>query len=370
MRTCDLFCRVIDNFGDAGIAWRLGLSLTRECGWNVRLIIDDVATLAAFVPQVDTRLDAQTVDSIGIVRWNDAFERTIDTAADIVIEAFSCYLPEAYEQAVAQAIPTRDVRVFALDYLTAERYAEDSHGLLSPHPRFGYPKTFVFPGFTPKTGGIIYEADLAERIESNRKRRSDILTAIGADPAHPFTLFFFTYPTVPVEAFVRSLAADPRPVQVVLAPGEASEMFEQTYRAIDSPAHVRVVRAPMVPQSAFDGVLQSVDCALVRGEDSVMRAQLVGTPLIWTLYPQTEETHVVKLQAFARLYREHLPEAARDAWMQIELGLNRGDLNASAWAQWRDRYDDMRAAATSWRAYLFSQPSLTQRLRSMVSVRR
>ena len=368
MRTCDLFCRVIDNFGDAGIAWRLGLSLSRECGWNVRLIIDDVATLAAFVPQVDARRDEQTVDSIGIVRWNEDFERTIGESADIVIEAFSCYLPNAYEEAIARANETRSVRVVALDYLTAESYAEESHGLLSPHPRFGYPKTFVFPGFTPKTGGIIYEADLRERIQADRSRRQAILTDVGADPSHPFTLFFFTYPTTPVETFVRSLAADPRPIQVVLAPGEASDTFERTYRELGSPEHVRLVRAPMVPQSSFDGLLQSVDCALVRGEDSVMRAQLVGTPLLWTLYPQTEETHVVKLRAFARLYREYLPETAREPWMAMELGLNRGDLSETAWTDWRNRFDEMRVGADSWQRYLFSQSSLTERLVRLLRV--
>ena len=50
MRTCDMFCRVIDNYGDAGVSWRLAKSLAAEYDWAVRLIIDDAAVLSAIVP--------------------------------------------------------------------------------------------------------------------------------------------------------------------------------------------------------------------------------------------------------------------------------------------------------------------------------
>ncbi|MCF0254204.1 MAG: elongation factor P maturation arginine rhamnosyltransferase EarP, partial [Duodenibacillus sp.] len=29
---CDIYCRVIDNYGDAGVAWRLANSLAAELG--------------------------------------------------------------------------------------------------------------------------------------------------------------------------------------------------------------------------------------------------------------------------------------------------------------------------------------------------
>ena len=50
MRTCDMFCRVIDNNGDAGVSWRLAQMLAKEYDWAVRLIIDDAAVLSAIVP--------------------------------------------------------------------------------------------------------------------------------------------------------------------------------------------------------------------------------------------------------------------------------------------------------------------------------
>ena len=40
----------------------------------------------------------------------------------------------------------------------------------------------------------------------------------------------------------------------------------------------------------------------MRGEDSFIRAQLVGKPLIWHIYPQDDQAHQVKLAAFLDLY--------------------------------------------------------------------
>ena len=46
----DIFCRVVDNFGDAGVCWRLARQLAHEHGLAVTLWIDDLASLARFVP--------------------------------------------------------------------------------------------------------------------------------------------------------------------------------------------------------------------------------------------------------------------------------------------------------------------------------
>ena len=54
----------------------------------------------------------------------------------------------------------------------------------------------------------------------------------------------------------------------------------------------------MVPQSEFDKFLWASDAVIIRGEDSFVRAQLSGKPFIWNIYPQTEETHIKKLEAF------------------------------------------------------------------------
>jgi len=46
----DIFCRVVDNFGDVGVSWRLARSLAAEHGKNVRLWLDDLALGTAPIP--------------------------------------------------------------------------------------------------------------------------------------------------------------------------------------------------------------------------------------------------------------------------------------------------------------------------------
>lgn len=63
---CDLFCAVIDNFGDIGVCWRLARQLADEHGWQVRLLVDDLHTFVRLVPEVDPDAVRQTIDGIAI----------------------------------------------------------------------------------------------------------------------------------------------------------------------------------------------------------------------------------------------------------------------------------------------------------------
>ncbi|MDR2678109.1 MAG: elongation factor P maturation arginine rhamnosyltransferase EarP, partial [Zoogloeaceae bacterium] len=38
----DIFCHVVDNFGDIGVCWRLARQLAGEHGLAVRLWVDDL----------------------------------------------------------------------------------------------------------------------------------------------------------------------------------------------------------------------------------------------------------------------------------------------------------------------------------------
>ena len=56
-RTCDIFCNVIDNYGDIGVSWRLARQLANEFGLYVRLWVDDLASFAKLCPEADAGLD-------------------------------------------------------------------------------------------------------------------------------------------------------------------------------------------------------------------------------------------------------------------------------------------------------------------------
>ena len=366
--SCTLWCRVIDNFGDAGVAWRLAKSLSQSFHWRVRLLVDNVATLAAFVPECPKDAVSTVVSGVRIERWTEESGRAeARRVPDVTIETFSCRLPDEVEEGIAARFEeNRPTFVFALDYLTAERYAEESNGLISRHPRWGYPKTFLFPGFSSKTAGIVREEDVeALRLRFTQENRRSFLTTYGADPDAPFTLFLFTYPVNPVADLARALAADPRPAQVLLAPGEASRQFKTALGRLAAP-QVQTVDLPMLPQIDFDQVLMASDACLVRGEDSTVRVQLAGVPLLWTLYPQTEETHLVKFRAFGALYGALLPEPARKSWFTLEEGLNASGFAPEHWTAWRDALPQLREGAQKWRQTLLSQSSAPRTIARIV----
>ena len=49
----DLFCEVVDNYGDAGVSWRLARMLASEHGLEVRLWIDKPEALGKLNPHID-----------------------------------------------------------------------------------------------------------------------------------------------------------------------------------------------------------------------------------------------------------------------------------------------------------------------------
>ena len=52
-RTLTLFCKVVDNFGDIGICWRLARQWSEEYGLAVTLWVDDLISFQRICPDVD-----------------------------------------------------------------------------------------------------------------------------------------------------------------------------------------------------------------------------------------------------------------------------------------------------------------------------
>ena len=96
----DIFCKVVDNYGDIGTCWRLARQLADEHEADVRLWVDQLQSFAQLCPAVSTNADQQHVGRIEIRRWRSDFPEV--EAADVVIEAFACELPESYIAAMAR----------------------------------------------------------------------------------------------------------------------------------------------------------------------------------------------------------------------------------------------------------------------------
>jgi uncharacterized repeat protein (TIGR03837 family) len=288
----DLFCRVIDNHGDAGVCWRLAAALAAR-GQAVRLVIDDAAPLSWMAPG--------GTPGVSVLPWPGPAE-----AGDVVIEAFGCDPPDAFVQAMARrAVPPVWIN---LEYLSAEDWVERAHGLPSPHAS-GLRKWFLFPGFTPQTLGLICEPGLPEARAAFDGRAW--LSARGWAPAEDersVLLFAYHLPHAPgaAAAWLAGLAA--RPTRLLVPPGP----LQSALQGLALPAGLRLTALPFVPQTEFDCLLWSADLAFVRGEDSLVRALWSGTPFVWQAYPQHDGVHHGKVEAM--LHQLALPPAVAACW--------------------------------------------------------
>lgn len=307
-----IFCKVVDNYGDIGICWRFARQLQGEHGVAVTLWVDNLHSFRRICPEVDPAAETQRVAGVTVRHWRDQ-EGVFapQDVADIVIEFFGCDIPPAYIAAMAQCEP-RPVWL-NLEGLSAEEWVEGCHTLASMHPRLPLTKHFFFPGFTDKTGGLLREATLEterRQFQSDPAAMAAFLGRFGVT-AHEMAALkvsLFCYPHAPVAAMFEAWQKGATAVTCLVPEGVAAEAVAAFLQAPATPGAARTSGAltlrvlPFVPQPDYDQLLWACDLNFVRGEDSVVRAQWAGRPFVWHIYPQDENLHHVKLQAFLQRY--------------------------------------------------------------------
>ena len=332
----DVFCRVIDNYGDVGVSWRLATGLAAR-GARVRLFIDDASPLQWMAPQ-----GAAGVQVL-------PFDAPAEAQADVVVETFGCDPPPAYVKRMAER--ARPPVWINLEYLSAEAYVERSHGLPSPQ-RNGLMKWFFYPGFTPRTGGLLREPDLAAAQAAFD--RDAWLAGLGLQrrPCER-VVSLFAYAGAPFGELLRRL--DDAPTLVLVCAGSS-----QAAALAQAPAALRQLRLhalPWLSQPDFDRLLWSCDLNFARGEDSIVRAMWAGAPFVWHIYPQHDDAHVAKLQALLQRM------AAVDGTVAAPL-----QALWMAWnglGPWPDAWPPAPAwgaASQAWRQALLPQPDLVTQL--------
>ncbi|MGO3123144.1 MAG: elongation factor P maturation arginine rhamnosyltransferase EarP [Advenella sp.] len=351
----DIFCRVVDNFGDIGVCWRLARSLHLEWSAHVRLWVDDLTVFRQLAPAVQPELDEQLVEDIRIIHWTD--NQTAHTPAQLVIEAFACDPPAQY----IDAMPGHTKLWLNLEYLSAESWTAGFHAQPSPQ-RNGVTKYFFFPGFSDQTGGLIGEAGLSERRRSwmhSSTKKKQFLQRLGLPQAQAYlqadTLFvsLFCYASAPYRSLLHALRKSRRPVVLLVpqsvlpqlerdattqlhgavsipdtgmgnapasSPDAVPEAAPQTTMQAKKPAPsednaaqdqqtplpgVTLLRIPFLPQDEYDQLLWLCDLNFVRGEDSFVRAIWSRKPFLWQIYEQSDDTHLKKLQAWLALFPGH-----------------------------------------------------------------
>ncbi len=354
----DIFCRVVDNFGDAGVSWRLARQLAAEHALDVTLWQDDLQVLARIAPDIDPSLDVQKTMGVTLRRWAEPFPGA--PPADVVVDAFGGGLPDPYVEAMARApIPPA---WFVLEYLSAEAWVEGTHGLGSPHPQRSLPRRFWFPGFTAKTGGLLRERGLLASRDAFRRDDSAqraLWAGLGVPPPAPgeIRVSLFCYPNPALPGLLDAWAEGDDAIVCVVPEGIATGALDAwTAGNVPHPRHpyhrgrLTLYAIPFVAQDTYDRLLWASSLNFARGEDSFVRAQWAARPCVWNIYPQPQGAHWPKLDAYlarstaglesgpaaalCRLSRawNGAPDAIDAAWRDLALARPALDRHAEVWA--------------------------------------
>lgn len=311
----DVFCRVIDNFGDLGVCWRLSADLASR-GHRVRLWVDDASALQWMAPGA---LDGSW-PGVQVLAWDlshDSSYLASLPAANVWIEGFGCEIaPEFIAHHAYSTGATGQFRIntpvwINLEYLSAEPFVERSHGLPSPimgGPAKGWTKHFFYPGFSARTGGLLREPDLLQRQQAfahggpNTGQRTKWLAQRGIEATPGETLVsLFCYEPTALPALLAQLDTQPTPTHLLVTAGRAGAAMRKFMEKGPTLRQVRISYLPALTQVDFDHLLWTCDLNFVRGEDSVVRALWSGKPLVWQIYPQDDDAHIAKLDAFLNM---------------------------------------------------------------------
>ncbi len=362
----DIFCAVVDNYGDIGVCWRLARQLANEHGLAVRLWVDDLRPLSRLCPAVDASQALQRIEGVEVRHWPSPFSAT--DVADVVIEAFACALPETYLNAMA-ARPHKPVWI-NLEYLSAEPWVEGCHGMASPHPHLPLTKHFFFPGFTPATGGLMRECDYDLRRASFDQAALRTRLGLPAAQDGELTLSLFAYENPALPDLLNAWAKSSAPIRCLVPEGRSLADVGKFFGSAECCAghqferdNLSVHVLPFVPQLDYDALLWLCDLNFVRGEDSFVRAQWAEKPLVWHIYPQADAAHQVKLDAWLSRYRAALPSPATDAMRNFWRAWNGDGEIVSAWYAFRSALPWLQDLASPWAQKIATSDGLAEKLR-------
>lgn len=343
----DIFCKIVDNFGDIGVCWRLAKQLQSEHQLAIRLFIDDLNVAQHLIPTLDTALNQQTIQNITIVAWHA--DTTFTHAAQIVIESFACELPPSY-----LALMRPDTVWINVEYLSAEYWVDDFHAKNSKRGQLT--RHFFFPGFTTNTGGLLREHDAVNTKQdhvNSQAFQQDFFRGLGL-PALELSanddlkVSLFCYPHAPIASLLTAMAASNQhvscyvPANSILA--SVASFFERDALQVGDQLTFKNLTLHVIPflsQVDYDKLLNSCDINFVRGEDSWIRAIWAGKPFIWQPYLQTEQTHIQKLHAFLNLYFSECKKTDKEAVFALHDAWQSEQVSSAIWQDYLNKLPEL-----------------------------
>lgn len=318
-----VLCKVVDNFGDIGVVWRMCRRfLEIDKALCVNLITDNLDAFSKICDSVDSSCDIQKFFGVNVWNWNaekiceEEFYKNDGEKLSLILECFQCGRPEWMEEILFEKKLERTVHILMIDYLTAEKYAEDFHCLMSLTRSAKVQKVNFMPGFTEKTGGLIIEDEWAAVPAFNPK--GDILV--------------FTYENnlLPLSIALKKCSMSEK--KVLLAQGRGRNAFVEAWTKVNNLSLNRdccadkLLELPYLNQTDWDELMKKCSVLVIRGEESLSRACLSGIPFIWNAYPQSDEYQLIKVEALlARMERHFIAEdfsIVKKAWILFNTPLS------------------------------------------------
>lgn len=375
----DIFCHIVDNYGDIGVTWRLSRQLATEYAIPVRLWVDDLHAFHHLRPEVDCTATIQFLQGVEIRHWSTPLPPL--EPGSVVIEALACDLPDSFIHAMADKLPPPIW--INLEYLSAENWVQGVHGLPSPHPRLPLTKHFFMPGYTPGTGGLtrenrLYDARTAFHCDHPAQSRFWASLGLPDLATRPLRISLFSYESASLASLLRACGKGNLAIDLLVPLSRAMPQIAAWFAAAGVSTNAAVVPArpgdtwqcenltvhvlPMLSQDDYDHLLWACDFNFVRGEDSFVRAQFAARPLIWQAYRQEEGVHLDKLAAFLDLYLADLPPAIADPVRDMWTAWNREEDVDTLWPAWIEALPALSAHARDWATKLAAQPDLASNL--------
>lgn len=294
MISVDIFCNVIDNYGDAGVCLHLARTLSGH-DFKVKLYCNNLGVLNEILNDAD-----KDNHNLKIVSWEQALSSY--DPSEVVISAFSCRFDEITLEELKLKPHTL---VINLEYLSAESWVEDCHGL----PSFvdGLTSHYFFPGFTKRTGGLNVDEHFTKFCQVSLDKIHDQIQhgAHTKTKNNERVVSLFGYKNEEVSKLLKAIESSNRHTKINVFTGLCLDNLNELlgsnlkvgdHQIIDDKLEVQVL--PMLSHDGYDEILLSSSFNLVRGEDSIVRALHTGHPFLWQIYPQDENAHIIKLESF------------------------------------------------------------------------
>ncbi len=310
VNSIDVFCEIIDNFGDIGVVYRISKELKKIFqNVRIRIVLNRIEEFKAINKKVKD-VDYQEIDGLICVTEKYVKENTESFGvSDVFIEAFGCNVPEEYVKAAKE----NSKLWINLEYLSGEKWIEDFHLCESLIDSKTLKKIFFMPGFSEKSGGVIIDSGFLERMKFGKENRDEVFKKYfkDFDLKDKFIGTVFSYEKN-FENLLETLKNYEKETVLLLMGEKTQKSFSEIlkknltedYGNIVKYGKITMIYSDFFSQEEYEEIISASDFNFTRGEDSFVRGIILGKPFMWHIYLQEEKAHMDKIKAFTERFKE------------------------------------------------------------------